>query len=210
MGSATLKARYGAYADPEIYTGRRMTRILTLSTFLKLLDTGECDEQHLYVANAEIGSRAIEMLGLNPPSYYPLSDFRRPRMWLGPPGAITPLHKDGSDNFSLLIFGSKRWILWPVRDFPFLYMTETDPRSFPGFECSLVDVRTPNFELFPRFRFARPLTVEVKAGDILYLPAGWSHHVETLGRTLMVNYWIDNRRALPAYLACAGLSKTVP
>ena len=121
--------------------------------------------------------------------------------------AITPLHKDGSDNFSLHIFGSKRWMLLPVRDFPLLYMTEQNPHSFPGFACSCV-CRTPNFELFPH-RFARPLSVEVKAGEILYLPAGWSHYVETLGPTLMVNYWVDNRHRLPAYLESAGLTKRV-
>jgi hypothetical protein len=209
MGFEIVKARYGAYADPAVYMGRRMTNALTLNTFLTMLDSGECNEQHLYVANAGISNRTAEMLGLKPPTYYPVADFRPPRLWLGPRAAITPLHKDGSDNFSLHIFGSKRWMLLPVRDFPLLYMTEQNPHSFPGFACSCVDVRTPNFELFPLYRFARPLSVEVKAGEILYLPAGWSHYVETLGPTLMVNYWVDNRHRLPAYLESAGLTKRV-
>ena len=189
--------------------GRRMTSALTLSTFLTMLDGGECNAQHLYVANAEISNRAVEMLGLKPPSDHPVIDFRPPRLWLVRPTLITPLHKDGSDNFSLHIFGSKRWTLLPVRDFPLLYMTEQNPHSFPGFACSRVDILTPNFELFPLYRFARPLRVEVKAGEILYLPAGWSHYVETLGLALMVNYWVDNRHRLPAYLECAGFTKRV-
>mmetsp|Transcript_33038 Transcript_33038/g.52997 ORF Transcript_33038/g.52997 Transcript_33038/m.52997 type:complete len:108 (-) Transcript_33038:709-1032(-) len=31
--------------------------------------------------------------------------------------------------------------------------------------------------------------IELKAGEMLYLPAGWWHHIENLGPTVMVNFW---------------------
>ena len=33
-------------------------------------------------------------------------------------------------------------------------------------------------------------TVTVPAGHVLYMPAGWFHHVENLAPTVMANYWL--------------------
>ena len=38
---------------------------------------------------------------------------------------------------------------------------------------------------------AHPIHVTVKAGETLYLPAGWWHHVRQEGFTVAVNYWYD-------------------
>ena len=36
-----------------------------------------------------------------------------------------------------------------------------------------------------------PITVEVKPGQTLYLPAGWFHQVHQTDQTIAVNYWYD-------------------
>jgi len=154
----------------------------------------------LYIANEELPDNALEVLGLRAPPYYSASDLRSPRMWLGPKGSITPLHKDGSDNFSLQVFGTKKWVLFPVRDYPFLYLKQPNARAQPGFACSRIDIRKPDHERFTLYRSARPLEVEVNAGETLYLPAGWSHYVETLTSALTVNYWVNNQHRRPACL----------
>lgn len=53
---------------------------------------------------------------------------------------------------------------------------------------------------FPYYKHARPETVTVEAGQILYLPSGWFHHVTqqcgswddgTSAPCIAVNYWFD-------------------
>lgn len=38
---------------------------------------------------------------------------------------------------------------------------------------------------------ARPITVTVRAGETLYLPAGWWHYVRQSGLTIALNWWYD-------------------
>jgi jumonji domain-containing protein 7 len=38
---------------------------------------------------------------------------------------------------------------------------------------------------------ARPITVDVHAGDTLYLPAGWWHYVRQQDTTIAINWWYD-------------------
>lgn len=46
----------------------------------------------------------------------------------------------------------------------------------------VVDVKTINLEKFPKFQQAQKQqqTVTVKAGEVLYIPAGWWHEITTL------------------------------
>lgn len=199
IGDEVVRVRYGGYAEPANYTARRLTRRLTVNAFLTDLEIEATAPDSSYLANQELPSDAIKMLGISPPPYYAESDLLTPRMWIGSAGCTTPLHKDSSDNFSLQMFGTKRWLLFPVRDYPFLYLEQPKPEAFPGFSCSQVDVRSPDHALFPLFHRARALEVIVSAGDTLYLPTGWSHYVETLSTSMMVNYWRGAQR-LPACL----------
>lgn len=38
---------------------------------------------------------------------------------------------------------------------------------------------------------AQPLQVTLRAGDTLYLPFGWWHHVRQSGTTIALNWWYD-------------------
>jgi hypothetical protein len=206
IGEEVVTVRYGSYAQPPEYTGQRLTKRLTVNEFLSDMDIDATVLDSSYLANQVLPSKAVEMLGISSPSYYSGSDFRPPRMWIGSGGCTTPLHKDSSDNFSLQIFGTKRWVMFPVRDYPFLYLEQPKPKDFPGFSCSRVDVGSPDHERFPLFHCAQALEVEVSAGDTLYLPAGWSHYVETLSNSMMVNFWMSAQR-LPACLERRPLPK---
>lgn len=200
LGTRIVKARYGLYADPDIYVKHRPTRLVTVNDVLERLESGSGEKEHLYLANLEVSQYVARSLGVTSPRYYASSDLRAPRLWLGPTGCITPLHKDGSDNFAVHVFGRKRWLLFQVRDYPYLYMNQPNPRSIPGFASSRVDVRNPDLENFPLYRLARPIKTEIGAGDVLYLPAGWGHYVETVNASLMVNYWVSNLRRRPGCL----------
>ena len=49
-----------------------------------------------------------------------------------------------------------------------------------------------NIERVPHFSLSRCMTVTVNAGDALYLPSGWFHHVLQEGKPcIATNYWFD-------------------
>jgi ribosomal protein L16 Arg81 hydroxylase len=118
---------------------------------------------------------------------------------MGRAGTITHLHKDIPDNFSFAYFGRKRWILYPPRDYPYLYMVNPHEKEVPDFGASQVNLKSPDYEKFPDFAKAHPVEFIQEAGDMLYLPAGWSHYVENLEDTLMLNFWLLREKS-PAVL----------
>jgi oxalate decarboxylase/phosphoglucose isomerase-like protein (cupin superfamily) len=60
----------------------------------------------------------------------------------------------------------------------------------------MVHVTAPDLERYPRF--ARALDVaqeaELSAGDAIFIPRDWFHHVEAIERfNMLVNYWWGER-----------------
>ena len=57
---------------------------------------------------------------------------------------------------------------------------------------SLVSLRRPDFERYPKFRdaLAAAQSAEVGPGDAVFIPPLWWHHVESLEPfNVLVNYW---------------------
>lgn len=94
--------------------------------------------------------------------------------WLGPAGTITGLHTDAFPNVLTQLRGRKGLILFPPRPLDRLYRS---PKFEPATTVSLVDLREPDFERFPRLRELRPLVAILEAGDAIYIPPGWWHYV---------------------------------
>ena len=49
----------------------------------------------------------------------------------------------------------------------------------------------PNLEEYPDFVRAKAVTVTVEAGEMLYLPSLWFHHVQQTHGCIAVNFWYD-------------------
>ena len=100
-----------------------------------------------------------------------------PRIFIGPPGAVTPLHEDIWKTHAWLaqLVGRKRWILFPPEQREFLYGCQ-------------VDVDNVDLERFPRFRHAKPLVGTIGPGDLIFVPSGWAHHVTSLDPTISVTH----------------------
>ena len=111
-------------------------------------------------------------------------------IWIGNRTCIAP-HFDNTENIACVVGGRRRFTMFPPDQIGNLYPgpLELTPAGQP---VSLVDVRHPDFERFPRFAQAlRAAEVaELGPGDAIYIPALWWHNVEALEDfNVLVNYW---------------------
>lgn len=58
----------------------------------------------------------------------------------------------------------------------FKYIIKNNPAIFQVPWIPL-DPLNPDFDRYPSYRLAKPLLCTVKAGEMLYLPSLWFHHV---------------------------------
>ncbi|KAK1436005.1 hypothetical protein QVD17_01780 [Tagetes erecta] len=140
-------------------------------------------------------------------------------LWIGNELSETSFHKDHYENLYAVVTGEKHFLLLPptdvhrmyVRKYPaahYIYSEETGefklemenpPRNVPW--CSVNPYPSPEnkekeMSEFPLYHNGpKPFEVTVKAGEILYLPSMWFHHVrqtpDSRGLTIAVNYWYD-------------------
>ena len=76
----------------------------------------------------------------------------------------------------------------PCGNFNIVPNLDPDSRLVPWVA---VDPLNPNLEEHPQFSLAKVMKVRVEAGDVLYLPAKWFHHVTQSHACIAVNYWYD-------------------
>ncbi|KAH0642776.1 hypothetical protein KY289_033750 [Solanum tuberosum] len=142
-------------------------------------------------------------------------------LWIGNELSETSFHKDHYENIYAVVSGEKHFLLLPptdvhrmyIREYPaavyhysqdtgkFSLELEEPVRNVPW--CSVNPYPSPELKekemtKFPfYFNGPRPFEVTVKAGEILYLPSMWFHHVkqspDSRGLTIAVNYWYDMR-----------------
>jgi hypothetical protein len=116
--------------------------------------------------------------------------------WLGSEGAQTQCHMDSYGwNVVAQLYGSKTWTLFPPSSTPFLYPTRVPYEESSIF--SQVHIAKPDLLKHPLFAKAVSCQVTLHAGDTLYVPKHWWHHVHSDSMSLSVNLWSphaeDNR-----------------
>ncbi len=121
-----------------------------------------------------------------------------PSIWIG--NRVTAsCHYDAPDNIACCAAGRRRVTLFPPEQIGNLYPGPLEPA--PGGQAvSIVDFAAPDFERFPRFRdaLAAAQAADLDAGDALFIPSMWWHHVEALDAfNVLVNYWWSS---MPAHV----------
>lgn len=142
------------------------------------------------------GLREEDGLVLNDPMFE--SNPPMVGIWIGN-RTVAPTHYDMSNNIACVMAGRRRFTLFPPEQVANLYPgpLELTPA---GQVVSMVDLRDPDFDRFPRFReaLATGEVAEMEPGDILFYPALWWHNVEALDAfNAMINYWWNTS---PAFL----------
>jgi len=115
-----------------------------------------------------------------------------PRLWIGNAAKVAT-HRDAYNNIAVVAAGRRRFTLFPPKAEPNLYMGPSDPTP-GGTPVSMVHLTAPDFERFPLFASALEVAqqAELLAGDAVFIPRGWFHHVEALDQfNVLVNYWWD-------------------
>jgi len=101
-------------------------------------------------------------------------------LWYGPKGTITPLHQDTMNIFMAQVQGHKQIKLVPANEIELIY------NNYAVY--SQVDVANPDYEKFPKFRYANVIDLELAPGEVLFLPVGWWHWVKSLDTSITVSF----------------------
>ena len=111
-------------------------------------------------------------------------------IWVGNRTRI-PAHYDVPDNLACVAAGRRRFTLFPPEQLGNLYVGPLDLTP-AGQAVSMVDFAAPDFTAHPRFAdaLAHAQVAELGAGDAIFIPSMWWHHVEALASfNVLVNYW---------------------
>eukprot|EP01129_Flabellula_baltica_P008790 TRINITY_DN3524_c0_g1_i1.p1 TRINITY_DN3524_c0_g1~~TRINITY_DN3524_c0_g1_i1.p1 ORF type:complete len:334 (-),score=66.74 TRINITY_DN3524_c0_g1_i1:15-971(-) len=130
--------------------------------------------------------------------------------WMGDDKAVSSMHHDPYENLYCVVKGQKTFTLLPPTDFPYISKTPYPSGRYeyrdgewgivmddPPGEVMWIPVDPDNIDLdkYPKMIHASPLKVEVKKGEILYLPSMVYHKVsqqgDEEGTTIAINYWFD-------------------
>ena len=121
-----------------------------------------------------------------------------PSIWIGN-RVVASCHFDAPNNLACCAVGRRRFTLFPPGQISNLYPGPLEPT--PGGQVvSVVDFSNPDFERYPRFRqaLAAAQSAVLEAGDALFIPSMWWHHVQSLEPfNVLVNYWWSS---MPAYI----------
>jgi hypothetical protein len=174
-----------------------------LAEFLDTILAHRADEAppSYYIGSTDLdiflpGLRAENDLLLDHPAFAtkpPLASI-----WIGN-HTIAAAHYDMSNNLACCMVGHRRFTLFPPEQVANLYPGPLEPTP-AGQVVTMVDLRAPDFKLYPRFReaMAAAQVAELEPGDVLFYPALWWHQVEALGPfNAMINYWWN---PVPAFM----------
>jgi hypothetical protein len=116
---------------------------------------------------------------------FPARDRPMVNVWFGSLGTVTPLHHDGLHNLFGQVYGTKTVVLFDPADTPYLSPRSDGPMS----HVSGIDIESPDLGLHPAFAHAKPYTVHMEPGNLLFIPAYWWHHVRSRDTSISVNQW---------------------
>jgi hypothetical protein len=154
------------------------------------IDAGEAtpDAPPVYLASIDMHDF---FHGLHAANYVDLGDRSvLASIWMGTRTRIAA-HNDFPHNLACVAVGRRRFTLFPREQFRNLYLGPVD-NTPAGRAVSMVDFHAPDLATHPRFEQAvhHAQVAELDAGDALYIPSMWWHHVEGLAPfNVLVNYW---------------------
>lgn len=120
----------------------------------------------------------------------PVERFHSINAWIGNGGQVADFHYDLDHNFICMLAGAKRVVLAPPQAMRALYPRALDRAPY-GAAASSVRLLAGDDPARPLLREAASgfQVAAPRAGDVLYVPPYWWHHVESAGLNVMINMW---------------------
>jgi hypothetical protein len=150
----------------------------------------------IYVASTEINAWLPRYNNENNASIDHLTPLTS--IWIGNQSKIAA-HYDFPNNLACCVAGKRRFTLFPPEQIANLYVGPME-MSPGGRDISLIDFENPDFKKFPKFEQALQAAqvADLDAGDALFLPSMWWHHVKALStfNVLVTHWWRDS----PAFM----------
>ncbi|MBU9682176.1 cupin-like domain-containing protein [Burkholderia gladioli] len=165
-------------------------------------------DDHVYVMQQSIPQLLPELLdNLVVPEWIAAN---RPmiNLWFGR-RTSSQLHFDYSNNLFAQLHGSKEFALFAPDETPRLYPYHHDAATA---HLSNVEPDRPDLAAYPDYARAEAMRFTIHAGELLFMPVFWWHHVRAPGVSVSVNFWwyptlgqilgaSNATRALPGFYA---------
>lgn len=131
-----------------------------------------------YIGSASIKQHLPNFINENQSEFF--SENSQPNFWISNKVTVAT-HFDVPDNIACCVSGKRKFTLFPPEQIDNLYVGPIDLTP-AGQPISLVDLKQPDFDKFPKFKQAlqHAQVAELEPGDALYIPSLWWHNVESL------------------------------
>jgi hypothetical protein len=171
-------------------------RTMKMAEFARRVESSGEDDVYLVAQNHLLRRTAFAALwddmAFDPRWFEPQTKYDRVSFWMGPEGAVTPLHFDLEHALISQVYGRKHVILAAPTETPCLYKGKN---GYSG-----LNPEKPDLERFPLFREATLFEATLEPGDALFLPRRWWHHVRSLTASIslrMTNFAWDQPTISP-------------
>ena len=176
-----INVRYGDYDNINNTLGKKRkfykTKLLNYYNNINNFDKNKPD----YAGNNIINKKYLQKLKINKLKEL-YNKFDICKLWIGLNKSITPLHKDGQKNLSVQLYGKKKWIIYSNNDIPNLCYKNNTRLDWSNY---IID----NYDSCHNSNKTIKFECIVEKNDLLYLPVFWSHQVENLNKSIMINFW---------------------
>ena len=188
VGDAAIAGRYTYTDDLAGFNFHR--EAMPLAQAIERITSPRDADETLYVGSLPIPIVLPGLAEANPLAFVPPGVA--PRVWIGH-GSTVACHYDMMDNLACVVAGERRFTLYPPDAIGDLYVGPID-HTMAGQPVALAAEAAPGDPRYPRFEQARDraITIDLAAGDALYIPKLWWHRVEARSAfNILVNYWWD-------------------
>lgn len=165
--------------------------LMLLSDFVEEYVTSENPPSIAYLAQHSLFDQIPTLRrDISTPDYCAVSDCEgkgevRIHSWFGPEGTVSPLHYDPPHNLLCQVMGSKYIRLYSPDYTDCLYPHEEQLLH----NTSRVDIESPDYDLYPKFKEAKYVETILHHGQMLYIPPKWWHFVKSLEVSFSVSFW---------------------
>ncbi|KAH3859035.1 bifunctional peptidase and (3S)-lysyl hydroxylase Jmjd7-like [Dreissena polymorpha] len=187
-------------------------RSMSMSAFLDIMENPGSANGIFYVQkqNSNLTDEFVSIMGdVEELSWGSEAFDKKPdavNFWMGDHRAVTSMHRDHYENLYCVVRGWKKFTLLPPTDLPYVPYETFDVGTFKEVDGKFIvednedmekvpwialDPLSPDYDRFPAFKSTCPIEVTVHAGQVLYLPSLWFHHVQQSHGCIAVNYWYD-------------------